>query len=182
MVYQQTCCERGQMENFIKGYKTHLAADRTSCRKPGANRFPLFLHLGADWLMWAFRQAAPKRSSWAKPQFDTIRLRLFKTAARVEELKTVIRLHLPATCPVARPLRMFAATRRRQPTRPTPGPETRRPATRRRTGRLARTARSKLHNPTKDPQTRADRHAPTHWLKNSETSSPHHTDPVHKAG
>jgi len=29
-------------------------------------------------------------------QFDTLRLRLVKIAARVEEMKTQIRLHLPA--------------------------------------------------------------------------------------
>jgi hypothetical protein len=32
-------------------------------------------------------------------QFDTLRLRLVKIAARVEEMKTQIRLHLPAACP-----------------------------------------------------------------------------------
>lgn len=108
-VYERTYCRRGQMENFIKGYKTHLAADRTSCCKPTANQFRLFLHLAAYWLMWAFRQAAPKRSSWHRSQFDTLRLHLIKVAVRVEELKTVIRLHLPAACPVAQTLQMFAS-------------------------------------------------------------------------
>jgi len=32
-------------------------------------------------------------------QFDTLRLRLIKIAARVVELKTQIRLHLPSVCP-----------------------------------------------------------------------------------
>ena len=32
-------------------------------------------------------------------QFDTLRLRLIKIAARVVELKTQVRLHLPTACP-----------------------------------------------------------------------------------
>ena len=32
-------------------------------------------------------------------QFDTLRLRLIKIAARVVELKTMLRLHLPTACP-----------------------------------------------------------------------------------
>jgi hypothetical protein len=32
-------------------------------------------------------------------QFDTLRLRLVKIAARVVEMKTQIRLHLPTACP-----------------------------------------------------------------------------------
>ena len=32
-------------------------------------------------------------------QFDTLRLRLVKVAARVVEMKTMIRVHLPTSCP-----------------------------------------------------------------------------------
>ena len=49
--------------------------------------------------MWGLRAAMPKRSSFAVAQFDTLRLRLIKIAARVVELKTQIRLHLPTSCP-----------------------------------------------------------------------------------
>lgn len=45
-------CRRGQAENHIKSWKTHLAADRTSCTKATANRLRLFLHAGSYWLMW----------------------------------------------------------------------------------------------------------------------------------
>jgi hypothetical protein len=41
----------------------------------------------------------PKRSVWRVAQFDTLRLRLVKIAARVVEMKTQIRLHLPTACP-----------------------------------------------------------------------------------
>lgn len=41
----------------------------------------------------------PKRSSWRVAQFDTLRLRLIKLAARVVELKTRIKVHLPTSAP-----------------------------------------------------------------------------------
>jgi hypothetical protein len=99
MLYEGLYCRRGCMENHIKSWKTHLAADRTSCCKSTANQFRLFLHAGAYWLMWTLRNAMPKRSAWRVLQFDTLRLRLVKIAVRVEELKTQIRLHLPSAYP-----------------------------------------------------------------------------------
>src|SRR3984885_11396933 len=89
----------GQAENHIKSWKTHLAADRTSCSGATANQFRLFLHAGAYWLMWGLRVSMPKRSMWRVAQFDTLRLRLIKIAARVVEMKTMIRVHLPTSCP-----------------------------------------------------------------------------------
>src|SRR6476619_6960166 len=98
-LYEDVYCRRGTAENHIKSWKTHLAADRTSCTSATANQFRLFLHAGAYWLMWGLRAAMPKRSSFAVAQFDTLRLRLIKIAARVVEMKTQIRLHLPTSCP-----------------------------------------------------------------------------------
>lgn len=98
-LYEDVYCRRGVAENHIKSWKSHLAADRTSCCKATANQFRLFLHGGAYWLMWALRMAAPKRSTWRVAQFDTLRLRLIKIAARVVEMKTQIRLHLPTAYP-----------------------------------------------------------------------------------
>src|SRR5687767_11525464 len=57
-------------------------------------------------MMWGLRAAMPKRSSFAVAQFDTLRLRLIKIAARVVEMKTQIRLHLPTSCPDQRILRI----------------------------------------------------------------------------
>jgi hypothetical protein len=65
----------------------------------------LFLHAGAYWLMWGFRVSMPKRSMWRVAQFDTLRLRLIKIAARVVEMKTMIRVHLPTSCPAQNILR-----------------------------------------------------------------------------
>ena len=98
-IYEDIYCRRGCAENHIKSWKTHLAADRTSCGKATANQFRLFLHAGAYWLLWALRAGMPKRSAWRVAQFDTLRLRLVKIAARVVELKTQVRLHLPTACP-----------------------------------------------------------------------------------
>jgi hypothetical protein len=104
-LYEDVYCRRGQAENHIKSFKTHLAADRTSCTKATANQFRLFLHAGAYWLMWGLRASMPKHSIWRAAQFDTLRLRLIKIAARVVEMKTMIRVHLPTSCPAQEILR-----------------------------------------------------------------------------
>ena len=98
-LYERLYCARGQAENHIKAWKNHLAADRTSCHSAEANQFRLFLHAGAYWLLWSMRQIMPKRSTWRVMQFDTLRLRLIKIAARVVELKTQLKIHLPSSAP-----------------------------------------------------------------------------------
>jgi len=106
-LYEKLYCARGQAENHIKAWKTHLAADRTSCTSAAANQLRLFLHAGAYWLMWTLRAALPARSPWRHAQFDTLRLRLIKIAARIVELKTRITIHLPTTCPAAPLIRLL---------------------------------------------------------------------------
>ena len=98
-IYQDIYCARGQAENHIKAWKTHLAADRTSCSRATANQMRLFLHVGAYWLMWSLRALMPRRSRWRVAQFDTLRLRLIKLAVRIDVLKTQVRLHLPRATP-----------------------------------------------------------------------------------
>jgi len=98
-LYERLYCVRGQAENHIKAWKNHLAADRTSCHTAEANQFRLFLHAGAYWLLWSMRRVMPKRSVWRVVQFDTLRLRLIKLAARVVELKTQLKIHLPSIAP-----------------------------------------------------------------------------------
>ena len=98
-LYERLYCARGQAENHIKAWKNHLAADRTSCHAAEANQFRLFLHAGAYWLLWSMRHVMPKRSAWRVMQFDTLRLRLVKLAARVVELKTQLKIHLPSSAP-----------------------------------------------------------------------------------
>jgi len=98
-LYERLYCARGQAENHIKSWKNHLAADRTSCHTAEANQFRLFLHAGAYWLLWSMRRVMPKRSTWRVMQFDTLRLRLIKIAARVVELKTQLKINLPSNAP-----------------------------------------------------------------------------------
>ena len=98
-VYEKTYRQRGQMENHIKAFKRHLAADRTSCHTASANQMRLFLHAGAYWIMWTLRAAMPHRSAWRTMQFDTLRLLVVNLVVRVVELKQRVRLHLPACTP-----------------------------------------------------------------------------------
>jgi hypothetical protein len=99
-LYERVYCRRGEAENHIKAWKRHLAADRTSCTRATANQMRLMLHAGAYWLMWGLRALMPRRSPWRTAQFDTLRLRLLKIAARVVEMKTKLRVHLPTACSV----------------------------------------------------------------------------------
>jgi len=98
-ICQDIYSARGQAENHIKAWKTHLAADSTSRGRATANQMRLFLHVGAYWLMWSLRTLMPRRSRWRVAQFDTLRLRLIKLAVRIEVLRTQVRLHLPKTTP-----------------------------------------------------------------------------------
>src|SRR5918997_1577014 len=104
-LHERNYCRRGHAENHIKAWKRHLAADRTSCSRATANQFRLLLHTAAYWLTWSLRSLMPKRSAWRIAQFDTLRLRLVKLAARVVELKTRVLLHLPSACPFQAVLR-----------------------------------------------------------------------------
>ena len=108
-LYETLYCRRGQAENHIKSWKTHLAADRTSCHRGPANQLRLMLHTGAYWLMWSLRRLMPARSSWRVAQFDTLRLRLLKLAARVVAWKTKVLVHLPSACPDQALLRIALA-------------------------------------------------------------------------
>jgi hypothetical protein len=107
-LYETVYCARGQAENFIKLHKAQLASDRTSCRSPLANQFRLILHTAAYWLLHTLRAAAPPRSSWARAEFNTLRLGLIKLAARIVEGAARIRVWLPTACPRAALFRLLA--------------------------------------------------------------------------
>src|SRR3984893_6555828 len=116
VLYEDVYCRRGQAENHIKSWKTHLAADRTSCTKATANQLRLFLHAGAYWLMWGLRVSMPRRSMWRVAQFDTLRLRLINVAARVVERQRLIMIHLPTSC-AAQDILPVPSTRKHSPPR-----------------------------------------------------------------
>jgi Transposase DDE domain group 1 len=108
-VYERLYGARGQAENHIKAWKNHLAADRTSCHAAEANQFRLFLHAGAYWLLWSMRRVLPRGSTWRVVQFDTLRLRLIKIAARVVELKPRSKSTCRQAPPIRRSLPCFSA-------------------------------------------------------------------------
>lgn len=94
-------CARGQVENLIKLHKSQLASDRTSCRAAAANQMRLILPTAAYWLTLAMRDAIPKAHDLATAEFNTIRLRLIKIAARITEKVTCVRSAFASACPDA---------------------------------------------------------------------------------
>ena len=100
-LYEGVYCQRGQAENLIKLHKAQLASDRTSCHAATANQVRLTLHTAAFWLMHTLRAAIPSGHALAKAEFNTLRLRLLKIAARVVEHGSRIRVRLPSSCPDA---------------------------------------------------------------------------------
>lgn len=76
-------------------------SDKTACSRWEANQFRLFLHMVAYWLLHSVRLAAPRRSRWRCATFETILCAFVKIAVRVEELRTRIKLSLPAHLPHA---------------------------------------------------------------------------------
>src|SRR6202165_5127137 len=87
------------MKNLIKDMKRWTRSDKTACSRWQANQFRLFLHMGAYWLLHSLRRAAPRRSMWRGATFDTIRRAFVKIAVRVQELKSCIKIALPASYP-----------------------------------------------------------------------------------
>jgi hypothetical protein len=82
-LYEDVYCQRGEMENRIKEQQLDLFADRTSCHRFLANQFRLLLSSAAYVLVQALRRTALVGTELAQAQVGTIRLKLFKVAARV---------------------------------------------------------------------------------------------------
>ncbi len=59
-LYETVYCARGRMENLIKEHKLYLRSDRTSGHRREANRFRIFLHTAAYWLMLRPRGAVAR--------------------------------------------------------------------------------------------------------------------------
>jgi hypothetical protein len=82
-LYEDVYCQRGEMENRIKEQQLGLFADRTSCHRFLANQFRLLLSAAAYVLVQALRRTALAGTELARAQVGTIRLKMFKVAARV---------------------------------------------------------------------------------------------------
>ena len=98
-LYETVYCDRGNMELMIKDHKTGLESDRTSCTSFKANQFRLFIHSAAYVVMGWIREKLLAGTKYASARFTTIRMRLLKIGARVEEGKTYVRFHLPTAFP-----------------------------------------------------------------------------------
>jgi hypothetical protein len=98
-LYEQVYCQRGEMENRIKEQQLGLFADRTSCHRFLANQFRLLLSSAAYVLVQALRRTALAGTEFAQAQVGTIRLRLFKVAARVAVSVRRVMFHLASSYP-----------------------------------------------------------------------------------
>jgi hypothetical protein len=98
-LYDELYCQRGDMENRIKEQQLYLYADRTSCHEFLANQFRLMLSSAAYLLVETLRRTALKRTDLAQAQVHTIRLKLFKVAARVCSSVRRIVFHLCSSYP-----------------------------------------------------------------------------------
>jgi len=94
-LYEKGYCSRGAAELRIKDHKSYLASDRMSCSSFKANQFRLFLHSAAYVLIHTLQQEVLKGTAYAKATMKTIQLKLIKVAARVNVLKTKVRVELP---------------------------------------------------------------------------------------
>jgi hypothetical protein len=98
-LYDDVYCRRGEMENRIKEQQLDLFADRTSCHRFLANQFRLLLSSAAYVLVQALRRTALAGTELARAQVGTIRLRLFKVAARVVVSARRVVFHLASSYP-----------------------------------------------------------------------------------
>jgi hypothetical protein len=98
-LYEDVYCQRGEMENRIKEQQLGLFADRTSCHRFLANQFRLLLSSAAYVLVQSLRRTALAGTELARAQVGTIRLKLFKVAARVVVSVRRVVFHLASSYP-----------------------------------------------------------------------------------
>lgn len=98
-LYDDVYCQRGETENRIKEQQLDLFADRTSCHRFLANQFRLLLSSAAYVLVQALRRTALAGTELARAQVGTVRLRLFKVAARVVVSARRVVFHLASSYP-----------------------------------------------------------------------------------
>lgn len=99
--YRKMYCQRCEMENRIKEQQLCLFADRTSCTTFQANQFRLIMSSLAYILVDGIRRLALKDTDAPRLRVDTIRLKLFKIAARVRVSCRRVLFQLASHCPEA---------------------------------------------------------------------------------
>lgn len=97
-VYEAVYCQRAHIENRIKELHYGLAIDRTSCTSFWANQMRVMLTAAAYVLMQEIRLRA-RGTSLARAQVSTLRERLFKLGAWLEQSVRRVVLHLPDRAP-----------------------------------------------------------------------------------
>jgi hypothetical protein len=97
-VYDEIYVLRGDVENRIKELKLELKADRLSCHRFLANQFRLLLHTAAYCLFWLLRHHL-QGTELATAQVNTLRLKLLKIGARIQETSRRIWVHLASGYP-----------------------------------------------------------------------------------
>jgi len=100
-IYDELYVARGDMENRIKEQPLALFADRTSCHAFLANQFRVLLSGAAYVLVETLRRTALGETELAPAQAGTIRLKLFKVAARVITSVRRVVLHFSSAYPLA---------------------------------------------------------------------------------
>ena len=98
-LYEQVYCARGEMENRIKEQQQDLFADRLSSGGFVANQLRLWLSAFAYQLVERLRAYALKGTELAQATAGTIRLKLFKLAARVEVSVRRMRVRMSESSP-----------------------------------------------------------------------------------
>jgi hypothetical protein len=108
-LYDGLYTPRGDMENRIKEQQLHLFADRTSCHAFLANQFRLLVASAAYVLVDHLRRTVLKDTEFACAQAATIRLKLFKVAARVRTSVRRVVFHFSSSYPYQRLFRQIVA-------------------------------------------------------------------------
>jgi len=92
-------CARGDMENRIKEQQQDLFADRTSTSAMASNQLRLWFSAFAHLMLSRLQAIALPGTRLEKATIGTLRLRLFKIAARVKISVRRIRFELAGGCP-----------------------------------------------------------------------------------
>lgn len=108
MLYEQTYCPRGEMENRIKEQQLGLFADRTSCHDFVANQFRVLLSAAAYVLLQHLRENALAGTELQEAQVSTLRLKLLKIGGLLKRSARRIVLHLAGGYPMQELFRLIA--------------------------------------------------------------------------
>jgi hypothetical protein len=120
-IYDELYVARGDMENRIKEQQLALFADRTSCHAFLANQFRVLLSAAAYVLVETLRRTALAGTELEPAQAGTIRLKLFKVAARVVTSVRRVVFHFSSAYPLTELFgRVLARLRAPHTLRPAP--------------------------------------------------------------